>query len=113
MTAAAFARAVQATDDPPTLVLLNSCDSAGQIENLVASVAPFAIGMADSIADADAINYAAQFYAAIANGQSIASAHAAGQARLELDGLDSAEFPTLAAALGADPTSAVLVLPAG
>jgi hypothetical protein len=31
-------------------------------------VVPFAIGMADNIEDGDAINYAAQFYAAVANG---------------------------------------------
>ena len=49
VSAAAFARAVRATDDPPMLVLLNSCRSAAQIDN-VATVAPFAIGMADSIA---------------------------------------------------------------
>lgn len=87
VTARAFANAIRATDDPPLLVLLNSCKSAAQIDDLVDQVVPFAIGMADSIDDADAINYAAQFYAAIANGQSVNSAHLAGQVRLKLDGL--------------------------
>jgi hypothetical protein len=50
----------------------------------VAQVVPFAIGMADSIDDGDAINYAAQFYAAIANGRSINASHLSGQAALEL-----------------------------
>lgn len=40
-------------------VLLNYCKSASQIDDLVAQVVPFAIGMADSIDDDDAINYAA------------------------------------------------------
>lgn len=111
VTAAAFARAVQATDTPPLLVLLNSCNSAAQINDLVKSVAPFAIGMADSIADADAINYAAQFYAAVANGQSIGSAHASGQAALDLAGLESADLPTLAWADDVDPNAVVLVVP--
>jgi hypothetical protein len=111
VTAAAFAAAVQATDDPPLLVLLNSCKSAAQIDDLVATVAPFAIGMADSIDDGDAINYAAQFYAAVANGQSISSAHAPGQAALELAGLDGAELPTLAWAPDVDPTTTILVTP--
>jgi hypothetical protein len=71
VTAHAFASAVKATDDPPLLVLLNSCKSASQIDDLVGQVVPFAIGMADSIEDGDAINYAARFYAAIANGHSI------------------------------------------
>ena len=111
VTARAFAKAIQATDDPPLLVLLNSCKSASQIDDLVAQVVPFAIGMADSIDDGDAINYAAQFYAAIANGQSINASHLSGQAALELAGLDGAELPTLAWAADVDPTATILVKP--
>ena len=111
VTARAFASAVKATDTPPLLVLLNSCKSAAQIDDLVEDVAPFAIGMADSIEDLDAINYAAQFYAAVANGQSIASAHASGQAALELAGLVGTDLPTLAWADDVDPRDAVLVKP--
>jgi hypothetical protein len=111
VTARAFARAIEATDDPPLLILLNSCGSAGQIDSLVALVAPFAIGMADSIDDVDAINYAAQFYSAIANGQSVASAHLSGQAALDLAGLDGADLPTLAWAQDVDPRMTILVKP--
>lgn len=111
VTAQAFARAVSATDEPPLLVFLNSCNSAAQIDGLVSEVAPFAIGMADSIGDGDAITYATRFYAAVANGQSILSAHLSGQAALELAGLDSADLPTLAFAEDADPSSAILVKP--
>lgn len=112
VTAQAFARAIRATDDPPLLVLLNSCRSSAQIDDLVAQVVPFAIGMADSIEDADAINYAAQFYAAVANGQSINSSHLSGQAALELAGLESADLPTLVWAPDVDPRTAILVNPA-
>ena len=112
VTARAFARAISATDDPPLLVLLNSCRSAAQIDDLVTHVVPFAIGMADSIEDADAISYAAQFYAAVANGQSLNSSHLSGQAALELAGLGSADLPTLAWAPEVDPSAAVLVAPA-
>lgn len=112
VTARAFSRAIAATDEPPLLVLLNACKSATQIEQLVADVVPFAIGMSASIEDGDAINYAAQFYASIANGQSVRSAHLAGQAALELAGLDGAELPTLAYAADVDPTGAILVKPA-
>lgn len=111
VTATAFANAIRATDDPPLLVLLNSCNSASQIDALVEQVVPFAIGMADEIGDGDAINYAAQFYASIANGQSINSAHLAGKVRLELDGLDGAELPTLAWAPDVDPAATILVKP--
>lgn len=112
VTAQAFSGAISATDEPPLLVLLNACKSAAQIERLVAEVVPLAIGMADSIDDGDAINYAAQFYAAIANGQSVRSAHLSGQAALELAGLDGADLPTLAAATAVDPGSMILVKPA-
>lgn len=112
VTARAFASAVAATDDPPLLVLLNSCNSASQINDLVERVVPFAIGMADEIDDGDAIAYAAQFYAAIANGQSIRSAHLAAQAALELAGLSGADLPTLACAPYVDPTTTILVKPA-
>ncbi|WP_249643868.1 hypothetical protein [Nocardia sputi] len=109
VTAGAFSRAIQATDTPPLLVLLNSCKSAAQIDDLVADVVPFAIGMADEIDDGDAINYAAQFYAAIANGQSVNAAHLSGRAALELAGLDGADLPTLAFATDVDPSVTILV----
>lgn len=109
VSATAFANAVAATDEPPLLVLLNSCHSASQIQHLVESVAPFAIGMSDSIGDGDAITYATQFYAAVANGQSIFSAHASGQAAVQLAGLPGHDLPTLACTDGADPTSTWLV----
>jgi hypothetical protein len=110
VTAEAFAHAVAATDEPPLLILLNSCNSASQIGRLVESVAPFAIGMSDEIEDGDAITYAAQFYAAVANGQSIQSAHASGQAALELAGLATRDLPTLAHATDVNPATTYLVV---
>jgi CHAT domain len=108
-SAAAFAQALAAIDEPPVLVVLNSCHSAGQIEDLVATTVPFAIGMADQIDDGDAILYAARFYASLANGQSVLAAHDAGRAALALAGLIGMDLPTLAAAPGFDPRAAVLV----
>lgn len=113
VTARAFASAVKATDDPPLLVLLNSCNSAAQADRLVDhQVAPLAIGMAEEIDDGDAITYAAQFYAAVANGQSVNAAHLSAQAALELAGLSGAELPTLVHAEDIDPARTVLVKPA-
>ena len=111
VTATAFGSAIRASDDPPLLVLLNSCHSARQIDALVSELIPLAIGMADEIDDGDAITYAAQFYAAVANGQSVQSAHLSARAALELAGLAGAELPTLAAAPGVDPATVVLVQP--
>lgn len=111
VTAGAFSSAVRACDEPPLLVLLNSCNSAAQLPDLVRNEIPLAIGMADEIDDADAITYAAQFYAAVANGQSVGSSHESARAALELGGLAGSELPTLAAAEGVDPKGVVLVRP--
>jgi hypothetical protein len=111
VTAGAFMRAMRATDHPPVLVVLNACRSAAQIDDLVAQVVPFAIGMADSIEDSDAINYAANLYASIADGQSIRSSHLRAQSALELAGLVGAELPTLAWSGQVDPSTTVLVQP--
>jgi hypothetical protein len=111
VSARAFRAAVRATDTPPLLVLLNSCNSAAQIGDLVTDDTPFTIGMTDTIEDGDAITYATQFYASVANGQSIRSAHLAGQAALELSGLEDTDLPQLAVAPGFDPSTAMLVRP--
>ncbi|WP_216695983.1 CHAT domain-containing protein [Dietzia psychralcaliphila] len=109
---AAFARAMHATDEPPTLVVLNSCDSAAHLDAIVGELVPFAVGMTDAIGDGDAIIYAARFYASIANGQSIASSHAAGLVALEFAGLDP-KIALLKANEGLDPAAAVLVTGTG
>jgi len=111
VSAEAFADAVVATDTPPLVVLLNSCNSASQLPSLVEALIPFAIGMTDEIEDVDAITYAAQFYAAVANGQSIDSAHRSARAALKLAGLTGAELPELACAPDVDPATTVLVRP--
>jgi len=111
VSADAFAHAVAATDEPPLLILLNSCHSAAQIDRLVAKVAPFAIGMSNDIDDIDAITYATQFYAAVAEGQSIRSAHLSGQAAVELAGLPGHDLPVLAHADDVNPASTFLVKP--
>jgi hypothetical protein len=106
-----FASALGAISDPPLLVVLNSCRSASQIEDLVQQVVPFAIGMSDGIEDRDAIAYAARFYASVANGTSILEAHNLGRAALALDGLPGADLPQLAHAPDVDPHNVTLVVP--
>ena len=110
VSAGAFARAIAAVDEQPLLVLLNSCDSAPQASRLVDTV-PLAIGMSASIGDIDAITYAARFYAAVADGQSIRSAHAQGRVAIEMAGLLDHDLPTLFHAGDVDPSAAFLVTP--
>ncbi|BCK73058.1 hypothetical protein Srufu_070110 [Streptomyces libani subsp. rufus] len=110
VSASAFARAIAAVDEKPLLVVLNSCHSAAQTEGLVETV-PFAIGMTKSIGDVDAITYAARFYAAIAEGQSVQGAHLLGRAAVEMNGLPDHEVPTLTCAPDVDPSATLLVTP--
>ncbi|AFR49944.1 CHAT domain-containing protein [Gordonia sp. KTR9] len=112
VSAEAFANAVSSVDDPPSLVLLNSCNSAAQAELLVDGVVPFAIGMTDEVFDADAIAYAGRFYGTVANGQSIAAAHRVAKSKLEMDeDLSGDELPQLFVADGFDAESTRLVEP--
>ncbi|MFD7546405.1 hypothetical protein ACFV0R_03310 [Streptomyces sp. NPDC059578] len=110
VSAEAFAMAIAAPDEPPVLVVLNSCHSAAHIKRLTELV-PFAIGMADEIPDKEALKYAACFYAAVANGQSIQAAHEFGRVAIEVAGLPSSDLPTLESAPGFDPRAAFLVKP--
>lgn len=110
VTAAAFARAISAVDDPPTLVVLNACKSGDQLSQLLNEV-PVAIGMSDSIGDADGMAFAARFYATIADGQSVESAYRVARSQMELIGLADHDLPVLASADGIDPALLVLVVP--
>ncbi|GGJ56422.1 hypothetical protein [Streptomyces brasiliensis] len=65
--------------------------------------------MSDSIGDDDAITYAARFYAAIADGQSVQSAHLLSRVNIEMNGLPHHELPTLTCAPDVDPTATRLV----
>ncbi|MEV5983220.1 hypothetical protein [Streptomyces sp. NPDC052114] len=110
VSAGAFARAIAALDEKPLLVLLNSCHSAAQIENLVDTV-PFAIGMSGSVLDGDAIAYAARFYAVVTEGNSIRSAHLVSRSEMEFNGLRDHELPKLTHAADVDPAATRLVTP--
>lgn len=107
----ALAAALGAVDEPPLLVVLNACSSAQQAQRIADGIARFAIGHSDSIADSDAIAYAARFYAALADGQSIGAAHELAKAALQMIGTPDFDLPTLFCADGADPRGTYLVLP--
>lgn len=79
---ALLGRLLKGTDHPPTLLVLNACDSYEGAETLLDAV-PVVVAMVDEISDAAAKAFAIKFYAAIASGQSLASALAQGQAASE------------------------------
>ncbi|MFT4394741.1 CHAT domain-containing protein [Gordonia lacunae] len=112
VSATAFANAIASVSEPPSLVLLNSCNSAKQAEMLVEDVVAFAIGMTEEVLDGNAIAYAGRFYATVANGETIAAAHRVAKSKLEMDeDLSGDELPQLFVAEGFDADSTRLVEP--
>lgn len=110
VSADAFARAMSAVDAPPTLVVLNACKSEAQLAGLLGAV-PLAIGMSDSIGDADAMAFAARFYATIADGLSVEGAYKVAKAQMALSGLLDADLPILVNDPAVNPADVVLVIP--
>ncbi|TFV52854.1 hypothetical protein [Blastococcus sp. TF02A-35] len=110
ITKSVFARAMGAVDNPPVLVVLNACHSTGHLDELL-TVVPMAIGMSDEIGDPDAMSFAARFYTAIADGQSVRSAYEAARIQMEMDGMSDADLPVLRAQDTVDPAATPLIIP--
>jgi hypothetical protein len=89
---ATLKKALGSTDERPTLVVLNACDSLRDAEQLL-EVVDVVIGMTSKIDDSSAIIFAKRFYAALASGQSII--HSLGQAKaaMEVTAMEDAELP--------------------
>lgn len=102
-----IARVLQATDSPPTVLVLNACDSFEGAELLLDAV-PVVVAMMDEISDVAAKAFATKFYAAIASGQSLASALRQGQTAIELLSGEGAT-PEVLARPRVDPQNIVLV----
>ncbi len=103
-------RALEATDTPPKLLLFNACDTLDGAEGLLAPV-PVVIGMTASISDLGASVFAARFYSAIANGQSVASALKQGTLGVDLAGLVEGWKPEALVRDGVSLDKLVLVQP--
>jgi len=102
-----LAKALSATDDPPEIIVLNSCKSAGARKAFLPP-AKIIIVMRDSVSDLAATAFAAKFYAAIAAGQSVKAAFAQGKIAVEMVSLNEADTPDLLVAPGIDPAKVVL-----
>jgi CHAT domain-containing protein len=86
-----LAELLAATDHPPTLVVLNSCQSLEGAERLI-EAAPVIIAMADTVGDAAAGVFATQFYSAIASAQSIGAALRQAKAMMKAALMDDADI---------------------
>lgn len=91
-----LARALGATAEPPTLLVLNGCDTLDGAEVLLEST-PIVIAMASEISDLAASAFAARFYAAVASAQPVGAAVRQGAVVLDLMGLGEGWKPSLVA----------------
>jgi hypothetical protein len=102
-----LAKAIAAVDTPPQVIVLNSCHSAGAKKAFLPP-AKAVIAMGDSISDLAATAFAAQFYAAVAAGQSIKAAFSQGVVAIEAVSLTEAKTPQLIIVNGVKANSIVL-----
>jgi hypothetical protein len=102
-----LAKAIAAVDTPPRVIVLNSCHSAGAKKAFLPP-AKAIVAMGDSISDLAATAFAAQFYGAIAAGQSLKSAFNQGLVAIEAVSLNEAKTPQLILADGIKASDVVL-----
>lgn len=105
-----LARLLGATDTPPSLLVLNACESLAGAESLLQTV-PTVVAMSDSINDASAVVFAARFYAAIASAQSVGSAMEQAKVAMEAASLEGSDLPEARTREDVDLQSLVLVRP--
>ena len=103
-----LAKAIAAVDKPPQVIVLNSCHSAGA-KKAFFPAARAVIAMGDSVSDLAATAFAAQFYAAIAAGQSLKAAFAQGVVAVGAASLTEVKTPQLILADGVSAATVVLV----
>lgn len=101
---------LMATNQPPTLVVLNACNTANGVEDML-QVAPVVIATNDRIGDSSAHIFAVQFYSAIAAAQTIGDAVRQARAIIEMALPDEKDALVVSAAEGVDPNELRLVRP--
>ena len=106
----AVARVLGATDQPPTLVVLNACRTVEGVEQIQAAAA-VVIATTETVGDASSAIFATHFYGAIAAAQTIG--HAVEQARtiIAIALPDEGDLLVISAAEGVDPNTLQLVKP--
>lgn len=108
LTYALLARALAATDSPPTLLVLNGCDTLEGV-NVFHPVTPVVVAMASTITDLAAATFASRFYGAIAAAQPVGVALDQAAVAIDMMGLAEGWKPELSARGDVDPANLVLV----
>lgn len=102
-----LAQALKATDVPPDVVVLNSCESSASRHEMLKSVKVL-VSMRKVISDIAAAAFAPQFYSAIASGQSIQTAFNQGALAVKHASISEADTPELYCAPSVDAASLIL-----
>lgn len=105
-----LARLLAATDSPPTLVVLNACETIDGALPLLSAV-PAVIAMSDSVGDMSAGLFATYFYAALGGAQSIGHAVEQARALVAIALPDEPDLVEVRTAEGVDMNSLMLVRP--
>lgn len=100
-------KALSATDKPPQVIVLNSCNSATAKKALLPSNR-IVIGMRAPVSDVAAAAFARRFYAAIASGQSVKAAFEQGKVAVEAVSLNESDTPELIHDKSINPARLVL-----
>ncbi len=107
-----LAKLLRATDQSPTCVVLNACDTADGALELLEAV-PIVIAMNAPVEDASATVFATQFYAAVASAQSVGSAVDQAVVMAEIALSTDMELVTLCSRPEVDPSTLKLIQPTG
>lgn len=103
-----LAEILNATDEPPVLLVLNACDTLNGATALLSAVR-CVVAMSDSVTDLGATVFATKFYGGIGAGQSVLSAFNQGRAAMKAATLADADLPTPLYGDDLDPSMIVLV----
>jgi len=106
----AVAKVLAATDQPPTLIVLNACRTIEGVERLK-EVAAVVVATNDTVTDASSAIFATHFYGAIAAGQSVGHAVEQARAIIAIALPDEPDVLVVAAADGVDTDTLKLVKP--
>lgn len=100
--------ALSATTTPPSLIVLNACETLDGAEVLLNAI-PIIIAMSEEITDDAAIVFAKQFYAAIASAQSVGKALDQARVAMRMAELDEDRVPQHIARDDVDIDALILV----
>jgi hypothetical protein len=96
-----------ATDHPPEVVLINSCNSSGARKALCPP-AKILVSMRSSVTDVAATAFATRFYAVIASGQSIKAAFEQGKVVVEAVSIHEVDTPEMLHVPNVNPAKVIL-----